>query len=411
MTLTHMRPEREPDMQKEEAPKKEERVNPPVENAAPGRLRPDKREDEVGDRYRQEQAEIVHELAELKSGKDAVIEAYEKDLARLSKDLLEASAEDPHKVDEISEGIKQLNAEMDEHRKERKARIADLEAQLSEINTFLNPLEGLSEGETEEALSNITFAEPITEKEAEKALEPLKEEDEIIEVTDDMIVGPAVERHGEFGKGKLTGEQKAALREEAKKRAAKKTTGPELQPELIPGAREASRAEYELTGDEFEVEPSETGSALPDANAVIETLAARAEEPSEVLPALSPEQQEARDLGDEDAVRMEVAELQARVKEMYGKGFSQENLDRLMVQKRVDPDKRAASGMYRARTMLRSLLDPKLRLLLRIYDDKTSELADLKDRIATGTLRLEDPEAYKKLMKAQHERLQRHRRS
>lgn len=401
-----MKAERAEKRPSEETSKRGTGPVPASERAAPGRLRPDLREDKLGKQYHEEQAALVNEIADLRSGKDEVMAAYDKELERLSKELLEASATDPYKVDEISEGIAELQELRNEHRTERQARIAGLESRLRDVNGKLNPLQDLSQAEMEKALSDITFAEPISEAEAEKALAPLKES-EIVEVTDDMIEPLITERHGKVGKGRLTEEQKAAVRKEHPRRPSA-TPADGLPPERVPGARAASMAEYELTGDELEIEedtPTDEKKALmtkAEFDAELDALFAQAEkEPSEVLPALSREAQAAQELGDEKTIREEVDMLAAQIKELHQQGFSQQNLDRLMDQKGVDPDRRAASGAYRALTRLRSLFDPKLRLLLEIYDKKTSELADLRDRYTTGQLRLKDPEAYRKLMEQQ----------
>lgn len=433
-------------------------------------LQPDGREDRMRDVYEENQAKTIDTLADLKDEEDGV----RFELVELSKSMLEASAEDPQKAEQIAERIAEVNGFLEEIEKKRH----DLKVQLEDANQKLEPLKGLSDTEIEEGLHDITFG-GVTEDETEIALKPLQEVDHVPDeqaITDELdmkmrrkdrekkkkvtppplpkkkkpvvkkevppplpleILAEAELRRQELVPGaydasraenELTedeleveadGAETIELAPSMEVESGKSEWAPEdesadgLREAFVPGAIEASQAEYELTGDELEeVVPPDPETSANILNDEIDDLFKEADhinkekqDATEVLPADSPAQAEAKDLGDETATREEVNELKTRLKEMYTKGFSQENLDRLMVQKGVDPDKLSVSALYRARVKMKSMFDSKLRMLLNIYSVKTAEITDIRKRIQTGKLRLEDPEGYKKLMRDQKKRL------
>lgn len=145
-------------------------------------LRPDGREDLTHEVYERNRSEVIDELTDLRDEEDGA----RFELAELAKTMLDAPDSDPQKVEGIAERVAEVNDILEDIVSKRR----DLEGQLKDANDMLQPLKGL------------------TKEEAEKALGSLEE---IHEVTDDMIVGPA--DNEEITKMTKTGIEKKRVRE------------------------------------------------------------------------------------------------------------------------------------------------------------------------------------------------------
>lgn len=382
-------------------------------------LRPDGQEDLMREVYERNRSKVTDELTDLKDEEDGA----RFELAELAKTMLDTPESDPQKVEDIAERVAEVNHILEDIASKRR----DLEGKLKDVNDMFQPFKDLTDEEMEESLHDITFG-GITDEEAEKALEPLEE---IHEVTDDMIIGTADDEEKLLAKKDWAEEldrvtppplplkrKKTGIPPPPPPDALVKTetgTDERLPEERVLGARAAFQAEYELTGDGLEVIKDTNVPRVPETTSEIldnelvalfeEAERLRKEARSEISPADSARERERRELGDETTVRDEVSMLEKKLSHMHEMGFSQKNLERLLEQKGVHPDKFAVSGMYRARVKVKSLFDPKLRMLLVIYGKKTDEIADIQKRIQTGKLRLEDPERYIRLMQDQKARL------
>lgn len=346
-------------------------------------LKPDPREFNTKEKQEAHHAKLADELAGLKSQE----EGLRYMLAETSEKLSSAHEMEQDELNALSEEAEEFHGDLEENVAHQK-----------EIDALLHPLKGASDDENDSVLSPLdehiekdkSLAEKDWREEADRVTPPpLPSKRKKTEVPPPPPLDALVE--------------------------AEMDTDDRLPEELVPGARAASQAEYELTGDEFEVVedtdsppvPKMTDDMLDNELTMLfgESERLEKERESGVLPADSARARERRELGDEATIRNEVDVLEKKVAHMSEMGFSQKNLERLLERKGVNPDKLAISGLYRARVKVKSLFDPNLRMLLDIYDEKTTEIADMKERIQTGKMRLEDPERYRRLMQDQRERL------